>query len=100
MPLIQKLTGLFRKPRPPEQKASATAPLIAIHTGGQPVWTPRDYANLSREGFMQNPVVYRSIRMIAEAAASVPLILSEGENELNSHPLLDLLKAPNNAQAG
>ncbi len=49
---------------------------------------------------MQNPVVYRSIRMIAEAAASVPLILSEGENELNSHPLLDLLKAPNNAQAG
>ncbi len=97
---MQRLSMLFYKDNSREQKASATAPLIAIHTNGQPVWTPRDYANLSREGFMQNPVVYRCVRMIAEASASVPLLLYDGEHELDTHPLLDLLNNPNQAQAG
>src|SRR5262245_44906509 len=32
-----------------------------------PAWAPRDYAAFAREGFMQNAVVYRAVRMIAEA---------------------------------
>ena len=35
----------------------------------------RDYAALAREGYMQNPVVYRAVRMVAEAAAAVPWLL-------------------------
>ena len=45
----------------------------------QPVWAPRDYAAFAREGFTQNAIVYRSVRMVAEAAASVPLLLYEGD---------------------
>ena len=80
-----------------EAKASRTAKLIAWAAGGQPVWTPRDLASLAREGFAKNAIVYRSVRMIAEAAASVPLFLYDGETEIDEHPLLALLAQPNPA---
>ena len=93
----------FRKrarSRAPEGKASAAGPLIALHGQGRPRWTPRDYGALAREGFMRNPVAYRAVRMIAEAAASVPLLLYDGRAELDEHPLLALLARPNPAQTG
>jgi len=83
-----------------EGKASQTAKLVAWATGGQAVWTPRDYASLAREGFTKNPIVYRSVRMIAEAAASVPLYLFDGEKEIDEHPLLALLRQPNPMECG
>ena len=83
---------------PPETKLSAVAPLIAMQYQRQPVWSPRDYASFSREGFTQNPVVYRCVRMIAEAAAAVPLDLFDGGKLIESHPLLDLLNTPNPMQ--
>lgn len=80
--------------RADEAKASATGPLIVLETLGRPVWTPRDYEAFAREGFMQNAIVYRAVRMIAEAAASVPLLLYEGDAEIDDHPLRDLLARP------
>src|SRR5918999_115601 len=90
------LRGLLTQPeRPePEAKASAAGPLIALDGLGAPAWMPRDYAAFAREGMMQNAVVYRSVRMIAEAAASVPLLLYAGDEEIGAHPLLDLLARP------
>lgn len=86
--------------RPDAIKASATAALIAMQTHGRPAWTPRDYAALAREGYAKNAIVYRCVRMIAEAAASVPWLLYDGEAEVDRHPLLDLLQRPNRRQAG
>jgi HK97 family phage portal protein len=77
-----------------DEKGSATGPLIAYQTLGEPVWAPRDYSAFAREGFMQNAIVYRSVRMIAEAAASIPLLLYEGANEIEDHPLIGLLRRP------
>jgi HK97 family phage portal protein len=77
-----------------EAKASKAHRLVAIEQLGQPVWAPRDYAAFAREGFMQNAIVYRSVRMIAEAAATIPLLLYEGNRELDTHPLLDLVAHP------
>ncbi|MFN3867624.1 MAG: phage portal protein [Hyphomicrobiaceae bacterium] len=77
-----------------EAKASRAQRLVAIESLGAPVWAPRDYAAFAREGFMQNAIVYRSVRMIAEAAATIPLLLYEGATDLDSHPLLDLLANP------
>jgi HK97 family phage portal protein len=77
-----------------EAKASAVGPLIAWEPLGQPVWAPRDYAAFAREGFMQNAIVYRAVRMTAEAAASVPLLLYRGADEIEAHPLLDLIAQP------
>ena len=75
-------------------KASAVGPLIAWDPPGQPVWSPRDYAAFAREGYMQNAIVYRSVRMIAEAAACVPLLLYEGADEIEEHALIDLIAHP------
>jgi HK97 family phage portal protein len=83
-----------------EAKASRAAALIAFQTHGRPAWTPRDYAALAREGFAKNAVAYRCVRMIAEAAASVPWLLYEGAAEVDDHPLLALLARPNRRQAG
>ena len=46
---------------------------VALHLQAEAAWTRRDYATLAREGFMKNPVVHRCVRLIAEAAAAVPL---------------------------
>lgn len=55
----------------------------------------RTYAGLARAGFMRNPVVYRCVRLIAENAAAVPLLLYDGTREVEAHPILDLLRRPN-----
>jgi HK97 family phage portal protein len=83
---------------PPAAKASRVGPLLAYGTLHEPVWSPRDYAAFAREGFMQNAVCYRSVRMIAEAAASIPLLLYKGDTELENHPLLALLARPSHDQ--
>lgn len=84
----------------PETKASRAQALIALHGQGQARWTPRDYAALTREGFMKNPIVYRCVRMISEAASSVPLLAYENEVELDAHPLLAVLKKPRQSTGG
>ena len=95
---LARLAGARPRVAPPEAKRSAAAPLIALQYQRQPVWSPRDYGSFAREGFAQNPVVYRCVRMIAESAAAVPLDLFEGGMEHEDHPLLDLLRAPNPTQ--
>ena len=78
-----------------ETKSSRTGPLIAFEHLRRPVWTPRDYRTFAEEGFRQNAIVYRSVAMIAECAAYVPLLLYAGEQEIESHPLKDLIRRPN-----
>ncbi|HVT24449.1 MAG TPA: phage portal protein [Rhizomicrobium sp.] len=87
-----------RAPRALEQK-SLTG-FLALMRGTSATWTARDYPTLAREGVMQNAVAYRCVRMIAEGAASVPFLLYDGEHELESHPLLALLTAPNPQDSG
>lgn len=81
-------------------KASRTGRLIAMHHAGRPVWTGHDYAPLTRAGMLQNPIVYRAVRMISEAASAVPWLLYEDDAELADHPLLDLLARPNPVESG
>lgn len=91
---------IFRRPKveAPEQKASAAGPVVAWHGAGRVAWSPRDTASLTRSGFTGNPVGYRSVKLIAESAAALPLVL-QGEGErFAEHPLLRLLSVPNPAQ--
>jgi len=84
----------------PNGRSGPGGGLIAFHEIGRPVWAPRDYRAFAREGFMANAIVYRCVRMISEAAASVPLMLFEGEREVAEHPVLELLQGPNREQSG
>ncbi len=85
---------------PTEAKASRIARLLAFDTGGRARWTPRDYAGLAREGYMANAVVHRAVRLVAENAAAVPLLVYEGARPHDTHPLTDLLARPNPRQEG
>lgn len=82
------------------EKKAAGYGFVALHMEGEARWTRRDYAGLAREGFMRNPVAHRAVRMISEAATSMPWLLYDGSDDLDAHPLLDLLARPNPGQAG
>ena len=90
--------GNRSKPAAPEQKASASGPVIAYQTGGRVAWTPRDTVSLIRAGFSGNPVGFRSVKLIAEAAAALPLVLQNEGMRFDAHPILTLLRRPNGAQ--
>src|SRR5690606_18041688 len=83
-----------------EEKTSRTGPLIALTGAGRARWTPRDYAHLADEGFGKNAVAYRCVRMIAEAAASTPLMVMVGGVRSADHPLARLIDKPNPEQSG
>ena len=92
--MLQKLKSML------QIKQSATSSIVALHTAGRPQWTPRNYAALAREGFAGNVIGYRCVRLVAEAAASIPQLLYVNGREVETHPLKMLLKRPNPMQSG
>lgn len=86
----------------PEVKVSATGRIAAQAAGwgaaGRSVWGARDTASLTRTGFTNNPVGFRAVKLIAEAAAAVPLVLQDAERRYDTHPILTLIDRPNGAQ--
>jgi HK97 family phage portal protein len=77
--------------------ATKASPAFALYGEGRAVWTARDYAALAREGFQRNAVVHRAVRLVAEAAASLPLTLAGADD---AHPLPALLARPNPREGG
>ena len=82
----------------PEVKASATGRVIAWGSGGRVAWSARDVGSLSRTGFMGNPVGFRAVRLIAEAAAALPVVVQDAARRYEVHPLATLMARPNGAQ--
>lgn len=82
----------------PEAKASATGKIAAWGAAGRTVWGARDTVSLTRSGFTANPVGFRAVKMIAEAAAALPLVLQDTERRYDTHPVLELISRPNGAQ--
>ena len=83
---------------PPETKASAAAPVIAYGSSGRVAWSPRDVVSLTRNGFTGNPIGFRSVKLIAEAAAALPLVLQDTERRFDVHPVISLVSRPNAGQ--
>jgi HK97 family phage portal protein len=85
---------------PAESKAYGAQTLLSLSQLGAANWSNRGFASLANQGFARNPVVYRCVRLIAETANRVPLVVSEGGRKLNDHPLALLLARPNGRQSG
>ena len=58
--------------RAPVVKASRGAAVFPIGLPGFTRPQPRRLSELVRQGYEQNPIVFRSVRMVAESVASVP----------------------------
>ena len=82
------------------QKASRTGALVALQGFASTRWSPRNYVALTQESYERNAVAYRAVRMVAEAAASIPWRLYEDGHEIEAHPLLDLVAWPNPTMTG
>ena len=94
--MLKKLRSLLAT----ETKSFRAQPLVSMHSVGRPQWSPRNYASMASVGFAGNAIGYRAVRMIAEAASSVPLLLYQGDKEIIQHPMKTLLAHPNPSQKG
>ncbi len=79
-------------------KASATGPVVAPTGSARAVWSSRETGALTRTGFVGNPVGYRAVKLVAEAAAALPLVCQDTERRYESHPVLALIGRPNAGQ--
>src|SRR2546430_13406318 len=71
---------------------------LQILTPGQPLWTPRNYANFVKEGYCRTAAVYSSINKISIAASAINWQLYEAhtmKRVIEEHPLLDLCRKQN-----
>ncbi len=82
----------------PQLKASATGRLVAQLSSGRVAWSPRDTVSLTKQAFAGNPVGFRAVKLIAESAAALPLVLQDAETRYAEHPVLSRVLAPNPAQ--
>ncbi|SHJ11023.1 phage portal protein [Wenxinia saemankumensis] len=82
----------------PETKASAARRAMALGPAGRVAWSPRDTGSLTRAGFLGNPVGFRAVKIVAEAAAAIPLVLQDAARRYAAHPALALIERPNQAQ--
>ncbi|MEL6207854.1 MAG: phage portal protein, partial [Pseudomonadota bacterium] len=80
------------------RKASATGPVTAPVGAARAIWGPRDTLTLTRDGFLSNPVGHRAVKLVAEAAAALPVVCQDRDRRYEAHPVLDLLQRPNGAQ--
>ena len=83
----------------PDAKASAAGALLAFPgAAGRAISPSANTVSLTQAGFAQNPVGFRAVRLIAEAAAALPLVLQDRARRFAEHPILDLVARPNPAQ--
>jgi HK97 family phage portal protein len=83
------------------QNSPRSSYFLPIHGAS---WMNRDYSQFAEEAYVKNVIAHRSISLIAQAAASIPLMLYKKQNNrsipISSHPILNLITRPNPTQSG
>lgn len=94
------LFSIFRRQSNDVERKDSRAAINGMPSLISPNWSVKSYASRLQSGYRQNPVGYRCVRMIAEACASLPLVLSELGQRQAQHPILDLIVSPNQYETG
>lgn len=81
-------------------KAARQAPMVAFHQPGLGFFPDRAGPGLVHSGYHRNAVVYRCVRLIAEAAASIAWTVLVDGTERRQHPVETLLARPNPREGG
>ena len=69
-------------------------------TGYNNATNRNSYEDLARDGYIENPIVYKCVNEISNGVAAVPFKLMRGDQPIDDHPLLDLLQRPNPTHSG
>lgn len=96
--MLPWFSRLFSRAAAPRRKS--TIPLVALHGPGGGFLPVRQGAGLVAAGYHRNAIVYRCVRLVAEAAASVSWTLLIDGREAPDHPLGRLLERPNPGASG
>jgi len=89
------LQRLFNR-QPIEQKNSNMMGYFGVGTEEAKTYK---YADLAKEGYLKNAIVYRCVNEISKGASAVPFVLKAGDQIIEQHPLIDLLMRPNPLQS-
>lgn len=60
----------------------------------------RRYKDYAKEGYQDNAIVHRCVKLIADSASAVKIKVFDGDIELENHELISLLERPNPLQSG
>ncbi len=95
--------GARSQPPPAAAPALETRSFVALHglpVAGRGAGGAASFARLAQEGYGGNPIAFRCVRLVAEAAASVPLRPQRaGAPATANDPATALLRAPNPEQS-
>ena len=78
-------------------------PVVTVTTAGFARSAMDGYENQAKDGYRKNVIVYKSVNLIAQNAAAVPFRLFKGDldgDQIDDHPLLDLLRKPSPTRSG
>ena len=93
MAIYDNIKNIFKtKEQPKVQKKEA--PIVYYNSLGYDSVPKISYDDLATDGYSENAIVYRCINEIANNASRVKIMLFRGDQEVDNHPLLDLLYNP------
>ena len=92
MGILDNIRNAFTSEK--KEKEKKEAPVVYYNSLGTDVTYKARYDQLAEEGYQQNAIVYRCVNEIANSASRVEINLFRGDQELDEHPLLDLLYDP------
>jgi len=100
MNVFQRIFPRLQKKENPAYRA-----IMSIYGAGTPIWTPRDYGNLTRAGYQYCSTVFACVSKIAKGGSRIAWTLGKkqrggGMGEIEEHPLLKLLAKPNEFEGG
>ncbi len=94
--ILDNIKNIFRTEKQIQKKE---APIVSYQSVGYDVSSKISYQDLAKEGYSENAIVYRCINEIANNASRVKINLFRGDQEVDNHPLLDLLYNPSPTQS-
>ena len=90
---------LFSKTQKVEEKKSSIPLGVVGFTGAnRAYWSGRSAYSLTRTGFLNNPIVFRCVKLIAETSAAMDIELRVDGVKHEIHPLMKLIDRPNRQQ--
>ena len=98
MSIFDDIKKIFSKTQTQIRKKQA--PVTVYNNVGYSTPKRDSYIDYAQEGYQENAVVYKCINEISNGASSVHIKVFDEDIELDSHPLINLLKRPNPLQAG
>jgi HK97 family phage portal protein len=96
---FERLRG-ERASRTSPAAATKSAPLVAFTQPGLGFFSERAGPALVHSGYHRNAIVYRCVRLVSEAAASLVWTLLKDGQEVQGHPLEAMLARPNPRESG